>query len=416
MAKILIVDDEPSILQFLKLNLELDGHSTLLAGDGEEALGVIENDKPDLVLLDLMMPILDGWGVLRRVGAMSLTKRPRVIVMTAKGGGPNQARGMALGADDYLTKPLTIDKLRDAVEVVLKRSEEQSEKRRLELLEELSGVAGNLMDGTGEGVPESSRTVTTRHEHGVLWVQLNRPQSLNAFNDEMGGEFLEAMEFAADPAIRCVVIWGEGDGFCSGEDLRALAEDYSAGTDPQLGSIVRKRWIPIITAIQGLEKPVIAAVHGVAAGAGVSLALACDFRIMSDDAKLVLAFSRVGLVPDSGLTWLLPLYLGVGRALQVALRGESISAEQALELGLANQISPKSSVTDFAREMAERLAKGPTAAYGLTKRMMWTAFGTTLAAQMEAEAEAQTAAGRSADHLEGMRAFFEKRPPKFKGR
>jgi len=415
MARILIVDDEPSILQFLKLNLELDGHQTLLAGDGEEALGVIENDKPDLVLLDLMMPILDGWEVLRRVGGMSLTKRPRIIVMTAKGGGPNQARGMALGADDYLVKPLTIDNLRESVDVVLKRSEEQSEKRRMELLDELSDVSGNVLDGMGE-VPPSPSSVISDHDRGVLWVRLNRPQTLNAFNDEMGQSFLEAIEFAEDPAVRCVVITGRGDGFCSGEDLRALAEEYSAGNDPQLGSIVKSRWIPMIKAIQDLRKPVVAAVNGVAAGAGVSLALACDFRVMSDEASLVLAFSRVGLVPDSGLTWLLPRYLGSGRALQALLRGETIPADRALDLGLVNEVSPKSSIQDFAGDLASQLAEGPTASFGMTKRLVWSGANVDLIEHMGKEADAQTVAGGSADHLEGMRAFFEKRPPRFKGR
>lgn len=258
-------------------------------------------------------------------------------------------------------------------------------------------------------------TVVSELRGAVYYITLNRPEVFNAFNDDMGAALLAALDEAKDSSVRAVVIAGEGKAFCVGEDLRALSQDYRAGRAPDLADILRRRYNPIVLAIQSLPKPVVAAVNGVAAGAGVSLALACDYRIISEEASLVLAFSKVGLVPDSGGTWFLARYLGVGRALELALTGDGVDAPRALELGLANQVAPAEEVLAVASEFATTLAEGPTLAFGKIKRLVWDAASAQLATQLEAESVSQAEAGSSADHLEGVNAFLEKRPPSFKG-
>ena len=260
---------------------------------------------------------------------------------------------------------------------------------------------------------EAVRVVT---ENSVSWITLNRPESFNSFDDDLGPAFIDALKDAADDSVRCVVVIGEGKAFCAGENLRALAGGYKSGSPPELSEILRRRYHPAIEQIRSLKKPVVAAVNGVAAGAGVSLALACDYRVMNEEANLVLAFSKVGLIPDSGATWLLPRYLGVGRALELSLSGEAISAKDALDLGLVNRLAPADKVREAATDIANSFAEGPTVAYALIKQLVWNSSGATLSEQLEAEADAQAAAGASADHLEGVSAFLEKRAPKFTGK
>ena len=254
-------------------------------------------------------------------------------------------------------------------------------------------------------------------EDGVAILTLDRPDVLNAFNDELGTALLEAITDASDDeAVRCIVITGAGRAFCSGEDLGALTSQYERGEVPDLGHTLVKRYNPLIRALRAAPKPVIAAVNGVAAGAGASLALACDFRIASEDAKLILAFIRVGLVPDSGALWFLAKMVGAARALELGASGHPVDAQRGLELGLFSQVVPRDEFESTWRAFAGRLATMATAAFALTKELTNDALERGLEDQLQAEVKAQTAAGRTEDHLEGIRAFFEKRQPGFKGR
>jgi 2-(1,2-epoxy-1,2-dihydrophenyl)acetyl-CoA isomerase len=252
---------------------------------------------------------------------------------------------------------------------------------------------------------------------GVAVLTFNRPDVLNAFNDELGIAILKTFESAVgDDGVRCIVLTGAGRAFSSGEDLGALTEGYSSGTPPNLGDTLRNRYNPLIRAIRAAPKPVVAAVNGVAAGAGASIALACDFRIASEHAKIVLAFIKVGLVPDSGALWFLSRIVGSAKAWELGATGDPISADEALRLGIVSQVHPGSEFDAAWRSFARDLASGPTRAYALTKSLVNTAAERSLDDQLEAEVEAQTEAGRTRDHLEGVGAFFEKRKPTFEGR
>ena len=251
---------------------------------------------------------------------------------------------------------------------------------------------------------------------GVAVITFDRPDVLNALDDEMGAAALEAVERAAgDPQVRCIVITGAGRAFSSGEDLGALKEGYERGEAPPLGDTLVDRYNPLILAIRNAPKPVVAALNGVAAGAGASIALACDFRIAAEDAKFALAFTKVGLVPDSGAVWFLNKIVGAAKALEIATFGESLSADRCLRLGLVTQVVPARAFEHQWRVFASQLASGPTRAYALTKELANRATERSLAEQLEAEIEAQTLAGSTKDHLEGVQAFFEKRSPDFTG-
>jgi 2-(1,2-epoxy-1,2-dihydrophenyl)acetyl-CoA isomerase len=254
-------------------------------------------------------------------------------------------------------------------------------------------------------------------DDAVAVVRFDRPEVLNAFDDEMGAAALDAVSKAAsEDSVRCIVITGSGRAFSSGEDLAALADTYAKGQAPGLGDTLVRRYNPLIRAITGAPKPVIAAVNGVAAGAGASVVLACDFRIASDKAKLVLAFIKVGLVPYSGAVWLLARMIGSARTLELALSVDPVDAQTALQLGLFDRVTTTEDFEQGWRDLARQLAAGPTTAYGLTKELTYKSFDRSLDEQLHAEVDAQSAAGRTKDHLEGMNAFFEKRPPDFTGR
>lgn len=260
-----------------------------------------------------------------------------------------------------------------------------------------------------------SETVTLQKEGGVAILTLNRPHVYNAFNQAMNHELTRLLKVVRkDAEVRAVLLTGAGKAFCSGQDLNDR-------TDPNidtlsLGDSVRSRYNPMIQAITEMEKPVIAAVNGVAAGAGCSLALACDLRIVSDQAKFVEAFVRIGLVPDSGSSWFLPRLIGFGRAMELVWSGRDVEAEEAVQIGLANRMVPHDQLPSEALAWAQQLAQGPTQAMGLIKRLMARAVDVNLAEALEYEAQMQEIAGKTADFQEGIRAFMEKRPPRYQGK
>jgi 2-(1,2-epoxy-1,2-dihydrophenyl)acetyl-CoA isomerase len=261
-------------------------------------------------------------------------------------------------------------------------------------------------------MPEQSyETIRTTAADGVLTITLNRPESLNALNAAMRRELTTAMKAASrDEATRCVLLTGEGRGFCSGADLRG------GSGERQFRRILTDEYNPLIRAIRDLPKPVVAAVNGVAAGAGMSLALACDLVIAAEEAKFVVAFGRIGLVPDSGLTRTLVRALGRHGATQILFSAEPLTARGAADLGLVAAILPGEDLPGAAAELASRLAASPTRALGLTKRLVNNAEQAELAESLALEAALQELAGRTDDHAEGLTAFSEKRDPRFSGR
>jgi 2-(1,2-epoxy-1,2-dihydrophenyl)acetyl-CoA isomerase len=253
-------------------------------------------------------------------------------------------------------------------------------------------------------------------DDGVAVITLDRPEVLNAFDDELGAAALDAVSRAAeDDGVRCIVITGAGRAFCAGEDLGALAAGYQRGEAPKLGRILAERYNPLIRAIRAAPKPVVGALNGVAAGAGASLALACDFRIASERAKIVIAFVKVGLVPDSGAVWFLAKIVGTAKAWELSAGGDPMDAAEALRLGLVGRVVPVDDFEDAWRSFAASLAQGPTRAYALTKSLVDSASHCSLDDQLDLEIEAQSEAGATADHVEGVQAFLAKRPPRFTG-
>ncbi|MCA1669022.1 MAG: enoyl-CoA hydratase/isomerase family protein [Thermomicrobia bacterium] len=252
---------------------------------------------------------------------------------------------------------------------------------------------------------------------GVLTLTLNRPDVLNAVTDTMLRELQDALRGAErDAAVRCIVLTGAGRGFCAGQDISGVAEPQPHdGERPSIGDHLRGGYNPIVRRIRAIEKPVIAAVNGVAAGAGANLALACDLRIASAEASFVQAFVKIGLVPDSGGTLFLPLLVGYAKAAELAFTGDRIRAEESLRLGLVNQVVPVAALMETTHALAARLAALPTRAIGLTKRAFNRAMMPDLDAVLDYEADMQEIAGRTQDYREGVAAFREKRPPSFTG-
>jgi 2-(1,2-epoxy-1,2-dihydrophenyl)acetyl-CoA isomerase len=260
-----------------------------------------------------------------------------------------------------------------------------------------------------------SDTVEVGLEAGVLRLTLNRPDKLNAFNDEMHRALRAGFQRAADDAgVRAVLLTGAGRGFSAGADLGD--RDPRKGEVPDLGMILETFYNPTLRLIRGLEKPVVCAVNGVAAGAGANLAFACDIVLAARSAKFIQAFAKIGLVPDAGGSWSLARILGEPRAKALALLAEPLAAETAAAWGLIWKAVDDAALMDEAEAIAARLAAGPTRGLGLTKRAIQAAAGNGLDAQLDLERDLQREAGRTADYAEGVVAFLEKRKPEFQGR
>ncbi len=255
-------------------------------------------------------------------------------------------------------------------------------------------------------------TITYEKDRGVATITLNRPQALNAFVPQMNHEALDALKDGErDKTVRCVMIIGAGRAFCAGQDLKGRTPEQKGS----LGASLREKYNPLIRQIRQIEKIVVAAVNGVAAGAGCNLALACDLRVASEEAKFIQSFVRVGLAPDSGGSFILPRLVGLSKAMELLLLGDAVDAQEALRIGLVARVFPAAEFAHSAREVAERIAAAPRG-IGLIKRAVNHANLPSLESDLEYEAHLQEIAGRSSDYDEGVRAFLEKRAPAFTGK
>ena len=247
----------------------------------------------------------------------------------------------------------------------------------------------------------------------VATLTLDRPEALNALTAPVKVALRDALEsIAANRSVRAVILTGAGRAFCAGQDLAERDEPDAAPLEVEL----RERYHPIVRLLRSMGQPVIAAVNGVAAGAGASLAFACDLRLAAEEARFVLAFGRIGLVPASGATWFLPRLVGSAWAAEMALVGDPIDAEHALRIGLVSKVVPRDELLGAARVMADQLAASAPLALALTKQALDRTWSIDLDEALDGEAKLQGIAGASADHAEGLAAFREKRPPRFTGR
>lgn len=255
-------------------------------------------------------------------------------------------------------------------------------------------------------------------DQAVAILTLNRPDSYNSYSESLHHHFIGALTKIADDAtIRAVVITGAGRAFCSGQDLSdPLIQPGQNGEAPQLGRIIKERYNPLIEALVNLPVPTVALVNGVAAGAGMSIALACDIVLASERAKFIQAFSKIGLIPDSGSTFFLPRLIGTARAKAAMFLGEPISAQQAEDWGMIWRCVPDDQLASEGLALAKTLSQMPTKALALTKQAMQQSAQQTLAEQLVTEWDYQGQAGASADYREGLEAFFAKRPPQFDGK
>ena len=257
-------------------------------------------------------------------------------------------------------------------------------------------------------------TIQYEQKDDVALLTLNRPERRNAMNRELNRDLLAGFEHAAgDDQIRAVLVTGAGKGFCAGADLGMF---QARPTPDEIYEIIVSSYQPMMETIIQMKKPVIAAVNGVAAGAGASLALACDLRIMAHDASMMMAFSNIGLVPDAGATWLLTRLVGYSRAFEIAVEGNRILAERCLELGLTNKVAPAQQLLSIGMAWARMLAERPTLALGLTKQALQHAQLNDLSSTIEYEARLQKQTIVSHDFMEGVMAFLQKRDPNFQGK
>jgi 2-(1,2-epoxy-1,2-dihydrophenyl)acetyl-CoA isomerase len=244
-------------------------------------------------------------------------------------------------------------------------------------------------------------------------LTLNRPAVFNAFNREMALELQQALDTCTrDPSTRAVLLTGSGKAFCAGQDLQEIKDPAAA---PSFRTILGEHYNPIIERIAAMPKPVVAAVNGVAAGAGANIALACDIVVAAASASFIQAFSKIGLVPDSGGTFFLPRLVGIQKATALMMLGDRVSADEAAQMGMIYKVYPDNDFQDAARALAQTLAQMPTRALALTKQLLQASATNSLATQLAEEDRCQAEAGASRDYQEGLAAFLEKRPPLFSG-
>jgi 2-(1,2-epoxy-1,2-dihydrophenyl)acetyl-CoA isomerase len=273
-----------------------------------------------------------------------------------------------------------------------------------------SDAGGTVLEGG-----KLFETVLYDEDNGVANIALNRPEKLNAFDGTLHDELYTALgEAAEDEEIRCIVLRGEGRGFSAGADLAQVVKE--ADGDPDLGEYLRGTYSRLVERMVGIEKPIIAALHGPVYGAGVGVALACDLRVAAENTKFSVAFIKIGLMPDAGVTFLLPRVVGLGRAIEMSMLGDIVDAEEAHRIGLVNKVVAGASLSEEARNLAGRLAAMPTVALGRIKHSLYASFETDLETALEGEAEGQTFCGFTQDHKEGVTAFYEKREARFTGR
>jgi len=250
-------------------------------------------------------------------------------------------------------------------------------------------------------------------QSGVAKITLNRPDKLNSFNRAMSLELISALEQAeGDDSVRAILLTGAGRGFCAGQDLSEAVGDDAY----EIEDIIEKQYNPIVKLLRGIEKPIVCAVNGVAAGAGANIAFACDITIASSDAKFIQSFAAIGLIPDTGGTFYLPRMIGMQNAAALMMTGDRVTADKAKELGLIYDIAPAEKLMENTTELAQKLALMPTKGIGLTKRALNESMSNSFDEQLHLEQKLQKEASESYDYNEGVSAFLEKRTPNFKGK
>lgn len=258
-----------------------------------------------------------------------------------------------------------------------------------------------------------SDTILYEVNNGVAYITLNRPDKYNSFNREMSLALQQRLDEAeADDNVRCIYLSGAGKGFCAGQDLSEAIDPKG----PELEKIVREHYNPMITRLRNIEKPIIGAVNGVAAGAGANIALACDIVVANESATFIQAFSKIGLIPDSAGTFYLPRLVGMQRAAALMMLGDKVSAAEAVDIGMIYKYFADDAFEAESKKMAEKLAVMPTKGIGLTKKLLNESMYNTLDEQLEREMIIQVQAGSTYDFKEGVAAFLEKRKPEFKGK